>query len=700
MDWLNPKLRIALMILLLISPFSIAQDNANNLIQPGDSLQINFLGDDAFEEPFEVDRLGNIVLPEVGVITLTGLSLADATTLIQVQLSSHFLNTEQLTLSRVEHRLLITVLGYVKTPGEVEIPQHGNLQMALTEAGGIKPGAQLNKVQIRRNNDSFVIDYKQYLDTGDANLIPELQSLDTIFVPSSPLTGNVEVEFDAASLLSGGDAAEKALSVKIFGEVHKPGTFTYDTTQNIVDMLMRAGGVTRFASVGQIRLITDGDPILFDLKDYLDGGSDQLLPKVAPGATIFVPMKEEEVKSGNRTVYIMGEVFRPGAYEIQESASFIEILANAGGPSRFARTRAIRIIRNDNSVAEFDLQAYTEGLSSATPPAVEPGDAIFVPEKNDVNQTSWLKITSDKAIHIIGAVVKPGRYEWSNEMSLMDLIAESRGPTKDADISNLSIKRPNLPPIQFNLAQYLGGKGEQSMPKLKGGDTIVIPRHPQFPVSDKAEWVKQTGEDSVFVMGQVGIPGRYRFTGKESFLDVLAAANGPSDSADLRAARVIHRNDRQAKTTKVNLALYFDTGDESLLPSLQAGDTLFLPGKSLKDYNGQAQRSIKVMGALVSPGHYRFSDDMNLLDALAQAGGPTNSADISEVRIVHEGCCNTTSLVFDLAAYLRSPEGALLPVIRPGDTIYISSTENSMWTQTMSFVRDMISIATLLILVL
>ncbi|ADZ90012.1 SLBB domain-containing protein [Marinomonas mediterranea] len=706
MKWLDPMLRTALMflvvsiLLITVSTHSIANDDSNGLIQPGDILQVNFLGDNAFEKPFEVDRLGNIVLPEVGVITLTGLSLSDATALIQVQLSSHFLNTDQLTLSRVEHRLLITVLGYVKNPGEVEIPQHGNLQMALTEAGGIKPGAQLNKVQVRRNNETFVIDYKQYLDTGDANLVPSLQSLDTIFVPSSPLTGNVEVEFDAASLLSGGDAAEKALSVKIFGEVHKPGTFTYDQSQNFVDLLMRAGGVTRFASVEQIRLITEGDPVLFDLKDYLDGGSDQMLPQVAPGATIFVPMKEEEVKTGNRTVYIMGEVFRPGAYEIQDSASFIEIMANAGGPSRFARTRAIRIIRRDGSVSEFDLQAYTEGLSSITPPSIRPGDAIFVPEKNDINQTSWLKVTPDNAIHIIGAVVKPGRYEWSDEMSLMDLIAESSGPTKDADITNLSIKRPNLPPIQFDLARYLGGKSDQAMPKLKGGDTVVIPRHPQFPVSDKAEWVKQTSEDSIFVMGQVGIPGRYRFTGKESFLDVLAAANGPSETADLRAARVIHRNDSEAKTTQVNLALYFDTGDETLLPDLKAGDTIFLPGKSLKDYNGQSQRSVKIMGALNSPGHYRFSDDMNLLDALAQAGGPTNAADICEVRIVHEGCCNTTSLVFDLAAYLRSPEGALLPVIRPGDTIYIPSTENSMWTQTMSFVRDMISIATLLILVL
>ncbi len=696
--WITWSFTLAVLLASTVS--NLANAETQTLMRPGDILTIDFLDEDVFKQPFPIDRQGNIILPEVGAISVSGLTLEDAEQLVKIQLSSHYLNTDTLRLDVTTQRLLVNVLGYVNQPGEVNIPANATLQMALTAAGGMKPGAQLNKVQIRRGEDISIIDYKQYLDTGDDTNIPSLQPLDIIFVPSSPLTGNVEVEFDAASLLSGGDAAEKSQSVKIFGEVHKPGTFTYDDSQNIIDMLMRAGGVTRFASVEQIRLITDDDPILFDLKDYLDGGNKDSLPDVAAGATLFVPMKEEEVKTGNRTVYVMGEVFRPGAYEIKEEASFFEILANAGGPSRFARTREIRIIRQNGQVNRFDLQAYTEGLSTQIIPRVGPGDAIFVPEKNDINQTSWLKITPDNAIHVIGASTQPGRYEWSDEMGLMDIIAESRGPAKDADLTRLSIKRSNQAPIIYNLQTYIEGNNALPLPTLQGGDTIIIPRIPELIAGNKAAWIRQASEESVFVLGQVGVPGRYRFTNKQSFLDVLSAANGPSETADLRAVRVIHRNAQKVQLTEVNLALYFATGDETLLPTLKAGDTIFIPGKELIDYERQASRSVRVMGSLNDPGHYRFNDDMNLLDLLARAGGPTDVADIKDIQILHQGCCEPSTTHFNLKAYLDNPEGKLLPIVRSGDTVYIPSQNNNSWSITMSYIRDFFSIATLLILLL
>ena len=100
---------------------------------------------------------------------------------------------------------------------------------------------------------------------------------------------------------------------------------------------MRAGGVTRFAGVEQIRVITQGNPKLFDLKKYLDTGDNSLLPNIAKGTTIFVPKQEEEIKSGSNMVYVMGEVSRPGAYEGKKGATFMDILANAGGPHPVCR---------------------------------------------------------------------------------------------------------------------------------------------------------------------------------------------------------------------------------------------------------------------------------------------------------------------------------------------------------------------------
>ncbi|MCV6005630.1 SLBB domain-containing protein, partial [Escherichia coli] len=78
------------------------------------------------------------------------------------------------------------------------------------------------------------------------------------------------------------------------------------------------------------------------------------LPEILPGATIFVPKQEEEIKAGANVVYIMGEVAHPGAYEGKQGASFMDILANAGGPTRYAESRQIRVIKADGQVIKFD----------------------------------------------------------------------------------------------------------------------------------------------------------------------------------------------------------------------------------------------------------------------------------------------------------------------------------------------------------
>ncbi|MBB1487346.1 polysaccharide biosynthesis/export family protein [Oceanospirillum sediminis] len=691
---------LVLLFSLLLSISLSVSANEDELINPGDTLKISFPGEEGFEQPFTVNREGFIIVPEAGQINVTGLTLADTLALVRSQLSLTYRQTERITVTLQSRRLLLTVLGYVRSPGEVDIPGNGNLQMALTAAGGLKPGAQLDKVQIKRGNESLTLDYKQYLDSGNTDLMPELKPLDVIFVPSSPLTGNVEVEFDAQSLLSGGDAAEKKQSVRIFGEVHNPGIFTFDGDQNIVDLLMRAGGVTRFASVEQIRLLTDGDPILFDLKGYLDSGSKQSLPQVAPGTTIFVPIQEEEVKSGNRTVYVMGEVFRPGAYESKENVTFFDVLANAGGPNRYARTREIRVIRRNGEIENFDLLAYTEGLGTQEIPLIFPGDAIFVPEKNDINQTSWLKIAPEKAIHIVGAVTNPGRFEWSDEMTLLDLLAESSGPSKDADLSKLNIKRKGQPPLYYDLYGYLHGTNPVPLPQLKGADTVVIPRTPELPSGNKAVWTRQNTEESVFLMGEIGVPGRYRFTGKETFFDVLAAANGPTALADLRAVRVIKRNSPTVRVVIIDLALYFETGDQSLIPELEPGDTIFFPDQQALNYKNQSAKTVRIMGALNNPGHHRMTEEMNLIDLLARAGGPKDVADLEDIYIVHKGCCGSTTVRFDLQEYLESPERYTLPIVRPGDSVYIPPKGQGLFSQTLTTLQQVASLAALLALLL
>lgn len=670
------------------------------VLRIGDTIAIRVPGEQALSLDFKIDRQGQVLLPEVGGIMLAGLPLREAEMKVRKSLERVYRDLDRLSVTLKERKLLVTVLGYVKTPGPVEIPGEATIQMAIAAAGGLNQGAQLDRLQLRRKGKETTFDYKKYLDSGDPSLMPALEPLDVIFVPASPRTGNVQIDFDGRTLAEAGDGAEDRSSIKVFGEVNKPGIFAYKAGSNAIDMIMRAGGVTRYASVEQIRIIAKGTPTIFNLQTFLDSGKMHLLPELGEGATIFVPKQLEEIRSGKNTVYVMGEVAKPGAFDSKPGASFIDILANSGGPTRFAETRQIRLLKADGKVVLVDLPMFTEGKGGKLPD-VSAGDAIFVPEKTDAKEPSWLKVAPDRAIKLMGAVVKPGRYEWSDEMSLLDLLAQSGGPTHKADMARIQIRRGENDkgkPILFDLTAYLNGQ-VIGLPKLPAGAVIMVPDLPSSPVDMKGQWVQQAPEASIYIMGQVGSPGRYAFNTQMAFLDIIAAANGPTGNADLRNVRVSHRNGKGSKVTKVNLARYFETGDDKLLPHVKPGDVIFVPDRNKEWLDDPKERTVRVIGAVGKPGRYRFTDDMTVLDLLAEAGGPTSDALQSKIIVINVSSQNETARLFDLVAFAKSGDINRLPTIRAGDTLYVPNLSQSDWKIFMDGFKDVIPIISLIALI-
>ncbi|MFO1161055.1 MAG: SLBB domain-containing protein [Reyranellaceae bacterium] len=695
-------LRHCLLILLAITGFAVQARAGETPLRAGDILTITLPGEAALNKDFAVDRRGTIVLPEVGAVKVAEMDLTVATAAIREALGRAYRDLERLSVVLKDRKLFVTVLGYVKTPGAVELPGDATVQMALTAAGGLAQGAQLDRLQLRRGREQSTFDYKKYLDTGDLALLPALQPLDVIFVPASPLTGNVQIDFDGRTLAQAGDGGEERSAIKVFGEVNTPAIFAFKKDASAIDLLMRAGGVTRYAAVEQIRVINQGKPIVFNLQQYLDSGESSHLPRIEPGATIFVPKQVEEIRRGAHTVYVMGEVAKPGAFDGKPGASFIEVLANAGGPTRFADTRQIRIMRSDGKVETFDLPRFTE-VAGGKLPAVMPGDAIFVPEKTETNEPSWLKVPPARAVQVMGAVVKPGRYEWSNEMSLFDLLAAAGGPSARADIAHVEIlksENDRAMPVRFDLGTFLKKGGSMSsVPKITAGNVIMLPELPVDPQDNRSQWVRQSSEQSIYIMGQVGAPGRYAFNTSLHFMDIFAAANGPTAAADLRNIRVSHRNQPASAVTKVNLARYFESGDESLLPKVQPGDVIFVPDRNKEWLDEPAENTVRVIGSVAKPGRYRFADNMSILDLLAEAGGPTADALQSKIVVVNLAHGNDQARVFDLIGFAKSGDTRKIPVVRTGDTVYVPNAEQSEWKVFMGGVRDAVSILSLVALV-
>jgi protein involved in polysaccharide export with SLBB domain len=672
---------------------ALAQQNGQRL-GPGDVLQIVLPGEDAFNNPFQIDRESNVTLPEAGAVNLTGLTIAQARDRVRVALAPTFRDLGRLNVILRERRLLLNVGGFVRTPGPVELPANSNVQMAIAAAGGLAAGAQLDRVQVRRGGQTITFDYKRYLDTGDDRILPALRSLDTVFVPASPLTGNVEVPFDARTLTAAGDAAEDRNAVRVFGEVNQAGSFAHRQGMTVMDALMRAGGVTRYAGTEQIRIITNGEPRPFNLKAFLDTGDARLNLPVAPGTTIFVPVQTEEVRQGPRVVYVMGEVQRPGAFEMRQGAGFFDVLANAGGPSRFAETRQVRIIRADGRRVEpFDLGGFID-RGGGVPPTVNPGDAIFVPEKTQgAEQASWLRTPPGRSVRVLGAVRAPGRFEWSDEMSLLDLLAQAGGANERGDLSAIQIvAAEGGRPVRFDLRRFLETGGSVgALPRIRGGMTVNIPELPQSPTDSRAQWVQLSADRSIYVMGAVGKPGRYAFEESLSFLDILSAADGPTNAADILNIRVAHRGEGRDRVSRVNLARYFETGDETLLPRVRPGDVIFIPDRSRNWLELAPGATVRVIGAVNRPGRYQYTDGMTLLDLLAEAGGPSRDALQERIVVVNLSCCSDQARSFDLPAFARTGDVTRLPVVRAGDTVYVPTSSQSDWRMFFDGVRDIVT---------
>jgi polysaccharide biosynthesis/export protein len=83
-------------------------------------------------------------------------------------------------------------------------------------------------------------------------------------------------------------------------------------------------------------------------------------------------------------VFIMGQVTKPGKFEVRRGSTLLQFLAESGGLTKFAATSRIKLLRTDSSgkqvAYKFDYKAVMSG-QQASAIRLQPGDVIVVPER-------------------------------------------------------------------------------------------------------------------------------------------------------------------------------------------------------------------------------------------------------------------------------------------------------------------------------
>jgi len=241
------------------------------LIGAGDLLEVSLYGMPDFKTDVRVSSGGEISLPMLGTVAVSGLSVEQAETLIERNLSQKSLfNDPHVTVFEKEYATQgISLLGEVQRPGIYPLLGSRKLYDAISAAGGTTPKAGGYVLITRRNDPQHSV--RVPLLTG---------------APES-MENNVTVEPGDTILVS------KAGVVYVVGDVHQPGGFVMENGNDITVLkaIALAQGTNPNAALNAARLIRKtpegSKDVPLSLKQILAAKAPDL--QLQPDDVVFVP---------------------------------------------------------------------------------------------------------------------------------------------------------------------------------------------------------------------------------------------------------------------------------------------------------------------------------------------------------------------------------------------------------------------------
>ena len=212
--------------------------SAEYILDFGDTLEIQLVGQKNYQQKFALQRDGSINLPDIGKVILTGLSLDNAFSQLMQKVESAYIGTQAyISLSNIRD-INVLVSGNAYNPGIYTLPGNSNILHAISVAGGINEFGSYREINLIRNQEIIeTLDMYDVLITGIYNTKITLQSGDTIFV--KPVKNMISID----------------------GAVKRPAKYELFKNQNLSDVINYANGVDVQADNSNIFLdrIIDGE---------------------------------------------------------------------------------------------------------------------------------------------------------------------------------------------------------------------------------------------------------------------------------------------------------------------------------------------------------------------------------------------------------------------------------------------------------
>jgi len=256
----------------------------------------------------------------------------------------------------------------------------------------------------------------------------------------------------------------RSMRIFVFGAAYKPGPYILSSLSSVTHAIFAAGGVSNIGSLRNIQVKRAGKLVqqvdLYDLLITGDSSSDILLQS---GDVVLIPPQ-------SKSVSIAGEVRRPAIYELNKDDDFASIIAMAGGllPSAYPKSTIVERYNQSNlrSILNIDLSNKKQRSKK-----VQAGDYIRILKSSDLYEES---------ITLIGAVTRPGKYQWRPKMTLLDLLPRADSHLLAyADLDYAIIVREkdaakNIEVLQVNLANIFSTEHSKYNHVLEKNDKVIV----------------------------------------------------------------------------------------------------------------------------------------------------------------------------------------------------------------------------------
>ncbi len=192
------------------------------------------------------------------------------------------------------------------------------------------------------------------------------------------------------------------------------------------------------------------------------------------------------------------------------------------------------------------------------------------------------------------------------------------------------------------------------------------------------------GNLKVFISGQVHNPGKYTFEVIPDLWTIINEAGGITETGDLTHVTIIRGGERSGQVEVFNVSNLMTSGHRDQLPKIYSDDTIEippapagLPGRTVAE-RAAGKNLFYAVGEVNLPGHHDLVENIDLLDAIALAGGPTPEANLKTVTVITKDGLKTQTLEFNLKKYEKSGEPGRY-FIRPEDTIVMGQKRSGIF---------------------